>query len=610
MKKRVLGVGALAVTICVMYMKRAERKIDRKEAERKVYVDATFVRNMKRLSLILFPKGLCSREGSMVIGLAIVLIARTWLDIWFSGFNGSAVRAIVTKNKLGFVQLMAEFGLMMWPLSIVNNMLKLCISSISLMFRTRLTHYAHKLYLKNLAFYKITSTQLLTVPDQLLTQDICTFADSLAHLYSNIAKPVVDICLFAYKLGESLGFTGPVYMISYFFSSGFLLRKISPAFGKYAANEQKVEGNYRFTHSRIITHNEEIAFYNGGDHERKLLDDSFQQVKTHFVNLMRLKFANGVIDSVFVKYVATLLAYTLLAKPAMSSDKNDEVVETYQRNSGYLVNLSQAIGRILLAGRDLTRFAGYSSRVAELFDVLEKVNSQQDKNFVFEYKDNIIEFQNVPIVTPTGDMLVNSLSFKVEKGMNCLITGPNGCGKSSLFRILGELWPVQSGKIIKPKPEKLFYVPQKPYLALGTLRDQVIYPHSKFIAQERGFNDEKITALLKTVKLRYLLERDGLDCVQDWASALSGGEKQRIAMARLFYHQPQFAILDECTSAVSVDVEGLMYEHARSCGITLFTVSHRTSLVKYHEYLLQFDGEGSYKFKRMEADYSPFSFKN
>ncbi|RZF49053.1 hypothetical protein LSTR_LSTR013948 [Laodelphax striatellus] len=123
----------------------------------------------------------------------------------------------------------------------------------------------------------------------------------------------------------------------------------------------------------------------------------------------------------------------------------------------------------------------------------------------------------------------------------------------------------------------------------------------------RGKTDADLTKHLERVQLSYLLQREnGWDTIADWIDVLSGGEKQRIAMARLFYHAPQFAILDECTSAVSVDVEGSMYDYCREAGITLFTVSHRRSLWKHHEYYLQMDGRGSFEFKKIEADTEEF----
>ncbi|KAI8140124.1 ABC transporter transmembrane region 2-domain-containing protein [Fennellomyces sp. T-0311] len=616
----------------------------KRKGKGKVGVNATFFKQMRELLPICIP-GVFTKEAGLLAGLATVLIARTWLDIWFSAFNGSVVKAIVSRNREAFIaKAIVEFGIMMWPMSIVNNSLKLTISALALCFRERLTKFAHNQYLDGITFYKISNLDnRLQNADQLLTQDIDKFSENLSHLYSDIAKPIVDIFLFAYKLGEAIGNEAPFFMISYFVLSGVILRAFSPPFGRYTAVEQKLEGDFRFTHSRIITHSEEIAFYGGGEREKEVVNNTFQKIVNHVRKVYTLRFLNGIFDSVLVKYCATMTAYYLLARPVfdpryatshMGSAMDDptKLMEDYSRNSSYLINLSQAVGRLILTGRDLTRFAGYTHRVAELFEVLRDVSkgkynrtmvsteTETTQNKVVDpkdmkgkviIKDGVIVFDNVPIVTPNSDVLLKDLSFKVSTGMNCLISGPNGCGKSSLFRILGDLWPLFGGTVTKPAASKLFYVPQKPYLALGTFRDQVIYPDTAAQAKERGYDDDELMNLLNTVHLGYLVEREGgWDAIQDWADVLSGGEKQRVAMARLFYHKPQFAILDECTSAVSVDIEAIMYEYARKVGITLFTVSHRTSLVRHHEYLLRFDGEGHYEFRELDPEdiNTPFGF--
>ena len=130
----------------------------------------------------------------------------------------------------------------------------------------------------------------------------------------------------------------------------------------------------------------------------------------------------------------------------------------------------------------------------------------------------------------------------------------------------------------------------------GTLRDQIIYPHTINEYKALGKKDEDIIELLKAIDSEFIANREsnGLNTMKDWKYVLSGGEKQKIAMARLFYHKPKYAILDECTSAVSIEMESKMYTHAKNLDITLITVSHRRTLWKFHDYILRFNGDVYY----------------
>ena len=210
---------------------------------------------------------------------------------------------------------------------------------------------------------------------------------------------------------------------------------------------------------------------------------------------------------------------------------------------------------------------------------------------------------DVPIVSPNGDVLVRKLSFTVKPGDHLLIVGPNGCGKSSLFRILGGLWPVYGGTVRKPPFEDIFYIPQRPYLSRGTLRQQIIYPDNLREMRDKGITDDDLYNILSVVEIESIVDRPGgWDAEQEWTDVLSGGLQQRVAMARLFYHRPRYAILDECTSSVTLEIERVMYDEAKRLGITLMTVSHRRSLWKYHEKILQFDGQGKYVFTKLDAE--------
>lgn len=277
--------------------------------------------------------------------------------------------------------------------------------------------------------------------------------------------------------------------------------------------------------------------------------------------------------------------------------------------------------------KEITELAGYTSRVSTLLNVMRDIqNGHFEKNLVSSataptthkaahHHPNLlrsrgtvttssyIQFTKVPIVSPNGDVLVPELTFEVKPGMHLLIIGPNGCGKSSLFRILGGLWPVYGGVVKRPPAEDIFYIPQRPYLSRGTLRQQILYPDSHSDMIRKGITDTDLLSLLTTVEIDSIVAtHGGFDAEKDWTETLSTGIQQRLAMARLFYHSPRYAILDECTSSQDLNTEKIMYEEAKKRGTTLITVSHRRTLWKYHGWVLEFDGVGGARFGKLDAE--------
>lgn len=604
---------------------------NRRSAE-KVAIDAVFFQRIKAILKIIIP-GVFSAEAGFMLLVAAALVSRSICDIWMIQNGTSIESAIIGRNAPLFKGHLARFMAAMPLISMVNNVLKLGLDELKLRFRTRLTRHLYDEYLKDFTYYKMNNLDnRISNPDQLLTTDVERFCTSITELYSNISKPMLDIVIYVQRLAVTIGGQGPGIMMLYLFLSGVLLTHLRRPVSRMTVSEQQLEGEFRYVNSRLITNAEEVAFYRGNAREKRTMLTAFTRLVNHLRRFLEFRFTMGFVDNIIAKYLATIVGFFVVSRPFFStthylSNANaSERLEDYYKSGRMLVKLAEAIGRLVLAGRELTRLAGFTARVTELITVLRDLNhGRYQRTMVTNEnaadarappraplipgagriinKDNTIHFEHVPLVTPNGDVLIEDMSFEVHSGMNVLVCGPNGCGKSSLFRILGEFWPVFGGKLTKPGPGKLFYIPQRPYMTLGTLRDQVIYPDTYEEMVRKGIRDDDLLTYLDLVKLTYIQERDGRwDAVADWMDVLSGGEKQRIAMARLFYHKPQFAILDECTSAVSVDVEGSMYQYCRQVGITLFTVSHRRSLWTHHEYYLHMDGRGGYEFKPIDLD--------
>uniref|UniRef100_A0A4W5JJC0 ATP-binding cassette, sub-family D (ALD), member 3a n=1 Tax=Hucho hucho TaxID=62062 RepID=A0A4W5JJC0_9TELE len=597
---------------------------DKAAKKDRAVVDYVFFLRISKIVRIMVPRWFCKETGYLVL-IAAMLVARTYCDVWMIQ-NGTMIEsAIIGRSNTDFKNYLFNFCKVMPLIALVNNFLKLGLNELKLRFRVRLTKHLYDEYLKGYTYYKMGNLDnRIANADQLLTQDVERFCNSVVDLYSNLSKPLLDIGLYIFKLTSAIGAQGPASMMAYLLVSGLFLTKLRRPIGKMTVTEQRYEGEYRYVNSRLITNSEEIAFYNGNMREKQTIHSTFKKLVSTVSPVCQFEVLLG---SLPPSDIATVVGYLVVSRPFLNladprhmNSSQPELLEDYYQSGRMLLRMSQALGRIVLAGREMTRLSGFTMRITELMKVLKELNSGKYERTMVSHQDkeseavervllvpgggqiinvdHIIKFEHTPLATPNGDILIKDLTFEVRSGTNVLVCGPNGCGKSSLFRVLGELWPLFGGQLTKPERGKLFYVPQRPYMTLGTLRDQVIYPDTYEEQKRKGISDQVLKEYLDNVQLGHILDREGTwDTVQDWMDVLSGGEKQRMAMARLFYHKPQFAILDECTSAVSVDVEDFIYSHCRTVGISLFTVSHRKSLWKHHEFYLHMDGRGNYDFK-------------
>ncbi|GAD92820.1 peroxisomal ABC transporter (PXA1), putative [Paecilomyces variotii No. 5] len=593
-------------------------------------LNLAFLHQFLSLLSIMIPRW-NSKETGLLLSHSVFLLLRTYLSLLIARLDGEIVRDLVAGKGRAFI-----WGIIKWCgigtfASYTNAMIKFLQSKVSIAFRTRLTRYIHDLYLNDsLSYYKLSNLDggVGQGADQFITQDLTLFCSSAAALYSSIGKPLVDLFVFNYQLYRSLGPLALSGILSGYFSTAVVLRKLSPPFGKLKAVEGKKEGDFRGLHTRLLANAEEVAFYGGADIERIFLVKSFSDLQRWMEGIYSLKIRYNMIEDMILKYSWSAFGYLVtslpvflpawgglggvmeLANAAEESNRERGRMKEFITNKRLMLSLADAGGRMMYSIKDLSELAGYTSRVYTLISTLHRVYanayyqprgthpelySLSDVQGTIHNGFDGVRLEHVPIVAPAlypqgGDELLEDLSFIVHSGEHLLVSGPNGVGKSAIARVVAGLWPVYRGLVSRPRgfgTDGIMFLPQRPYLSVGTLRDQVIYPDSEIDMRDKGRTDRELLRVLKQVHLGYLPDREGgWDCRKEWKDVLSGGEKQRMAMARLLYHEPSYAFVDEGTSAVSSDVEGLLYERAKEKGITLITISTRASLKKYHTFTL------------------------
>ncbi|MBU7585649.1 MAG: ABC transporter ATP-binding protein/permease [Nostoc sp. TH1S01] len=529
------------------------------------------------------------RSWGMLILLILLIVGSVGISTANTYWNRYVIDIVIEERSLEkYNETLWLSSLIVVAIVVVVTLLKYVTKIVALDWYKWLNNYILEKYFRNQAYYKINFQSQIDNPDQRLSKEIEPITTSAIRFSTIFIEKTLE-------MGSSLIIIGTIsieittYLVIYTIIGNLIAIFLNQQLTKINQEELQFKADLAYCLTHVRNHAESIAFFQGEEEELSIIQRRFNNVIKSAER--RLNWERGQ-DAFGRGYQSAIGVFSMfILTPLFLQDKID--YGEINQVSVACFMFSNSLGALISEFGIYGRFSSYVQRLAEFSDALETVTKQPENvSTIKTIEENHLAFEDVTLQTPNYEqVIVKDLSLTVQPSEGLLIVGPSGRGKSSLLRAIAGLWNAGTGRLVRPPLKEVLFLPQRPYIILGTLREQLLYPQTN-----REMSDRELESILQQVNLQHLLTRvKGFDTEVPWENILSLGEQQRLAFARLLITHPSFTILDEATSALDLQNESNLYQQLQQTKTTFISVGHRQSLFNYHQWVLELSPESSWR---------------
>jgi putative ATP-binding cassette transporter len=532
--------------------------------------------------------------------IALLILVINGINVGISFVARNVDNSLVAYDRDGFWKTVAIYAFCLMLALPIRALQAYLIPRLGLLWREWLSGRLLGRYLSNRAYYELNpndeSTEEIDNPDQRISQDTASFTSTSLSVSVEILSALLTFASFVLVLW-SINSKLALLLLAYSVTGTALIVFASRRLVALNYQQLKLEADFRYGLVHIRDNAESIAFYRGEAQEGKEAQRRLGGAISNYNRLIVWEALISVIQRSY-DYFSRFLPWLVIA-PIYFAKQVDFGV--FGQAS---IAFSQVLFSVSYIVNNVDRLAAFSASISRLEGFQSKIealaggHSPHDSSPVSAptveggQSSDAIVLRHVDLVPPrTSRQLIRDLNLTIAPGDRLLVVGPSGCGKTSFLRLVSGLWPPAAGQVERPPVGELMFIPQKPYMLLGSLREQLCYPQAP-----DKFSDDQLRHVLEQVRLPDLVRRyPDLDIKQDWPRLLSLGEQQRLGFARLLLNSPRFVVLDEATSALDVATEQALYGMLVGLDMGFVSVGHRPTLREYHDTVLELDGTGAWR---------------